>query len=129
MDGLTVAFLIALGFALLFAKMYFSLRASVSDIRRDAIQRSQAVTLGKVTEHLLPFLPDFDFDPRDARFLGSPVDLVVFDGLSNGDVKRIVFLEVKTGRSALNPRERCVREAVQSRQVEWVELRAAVQGV
>ncbi|HEV8263627.1 MAG TPA: Holliday junction resolvase-like protein, partial [Gemmatimonadales bacterium] len=33
-------------------------------VRLDAIQRSQAVTAGKVFEQLVPYLPNFPFDPR-----------------------------------------------------------------
>ena len=92
-------------------------------IRQQAIQQSQAVTLGKITEHFVPYLPDFVFNPKDARFLGSPIDFVVFDGLNEGEVKRIVLLEVKTGMSTLNTRERKIRDAVQSGKVEWMEIR------
>ncbi len=92
-------------------------------IRQQAIQQSQAVTLGKITEHFVPYLPDFVFNPKDARFLGSPIDFVVFDGLNEGEVKRVVLLEVKTGMSALNTRERKIRDAVQSGKVEWMEIR------
>ena len=53
-------------------------------IRQDAVQRSQATIAGQVHEQLLPYLPGFEFSPKDARFLGSPVDLVVFDGLDAG---------------------------------------------
>jgi predicted Holliday junction resolvase-like endonuclease len=94
-------------------------------IREDAIQRSQAVTAGKVHEQLIPYLPAFPYNPRDVRFLGSPVDLVVFDGLAEGRVRRIVFVEVKTGRAGLTHRERCVRDVIQERGVEWAELRVA----
>ena len=92
-------------------------------VRRDTLQRSLAVTAGKVFEQLVPYLPDFPYNPKDARFLGSPVDFVVFDGLNDGDVKRVVFVEVKTGASELSPRERRVRDAVRNAQVEWLELR------
>ena len=92
-------------------------------IREDAVQRSQAVTIGKVHEQLIPYLPEFRYNPKDARFLGSPVDLVVFDGLAEGQVRRVVFLEVKTGASALTARERQVREVIEAREVEWAELR------
>jgi len=93
-------------------------------LRRDAARRSAAVTAGKVYEQLVPWLPGFRFDPRDARFLGSPVDFVVFDGLSRGEVSRIAFVEVKTGRSDLSTRERRVREAIAAGRVEWIEHRA-----
>jgi len=92
-------------------------------VRRDTLQRSLAVTAGKVFEQLVPYLPGFPFNPKDARFLGSPVDFVVFDGLNDGDVRRVVFLEVKTGAAELSPRERRVRDAVRDAQVEWLELR------
>jgi len=94
-------------------------------IREDAVQRSQAVTAGKVHEQLLPYLPDFPFNPKDVRFLGSPTDLVVFDGLADGHVERVVFLEVKTGGAGLTARERSVRDAIQAREVEWLEVRVS----
>ena len=95
-------------------------------VREDAVQRSLAVTAGKVHEQLIPYLPAFPYNPKDARYLGSPVDLVVFDGLAEGRVRRIVFVEVKTGGAGLTGRERMVREAVREGEVEWVELRIAV---
>ena len=94
-------------------------------IREDAVERSQAVTIGKVHEQLIPYLPEFRYNPKDARFLGTPVDLVVFDGLAEGQVRRVVFLEVKTGASTLTVRERQVREVIEARAVEWAELRVA----
>jgi predicted Holliday junction resolvase-like endonuclease len=59
-------------------------------IRNDAIQRSQSVILGKVTEHLVPYLPTFTFNPKDARFIGSPIDILVFDGMDEGELREIV---------------------------------------
>jgi predicted Holliday junction resolvase-like endonuclease len=94
-------------------------------VREDTVQRSLAVTAGKVHEQLIPYMPAFPYNPKDARFLGSPVDLVVFDGLAEGRVRRIVFVEVKTGGAGLTGRERMVREAVREGEVQWVELRVA----
>jgi predicted Holliday junction resolvase-like endonuclease len=76
-----------------------------------------------VHEQLVPYLPEFGFNPKDARFLGSPVDLVIFDGLAAGAVRRVVFLEVKTGGAALTTRERQVRDVIDAREVVWAELR------
>ena len=107
------------------ASLYFlvwRLRYSAA-IREDAVQRSLAVTSGKVHEQLVPYLPEFGFNPKDARFLGSPVDLIVFDGLAAGAVRRVVFLEVKTGTAPLTSRERQVREVIEAGAVAWAELR------
>ena len=47
----------------------------------------------------------------------------MFDGLDDGELRRVVFLEIKTGGSALTGRERQVRDVVQAHQVAWEELR------
>jgi predicted Holliday junction resolvase-like endonuclease len=91
-------------------------------IRQDAIKRSESVTVGKITEHIVPFLPDFTYNPKDARFIGSPIDLIVFDGLSDGEVKKVVFLEIKTGLGSLSTRERRVRDAIEAGNVAWSVL-------
>lgn len=93
-------------------------------IRQDAVQRSQSVTIGKITEHLVPHLPSFPFNPKDVRFLGSPIDLIIFDGLNEEErngLRQVVFLEIKTGVSALTRRERWVRDAVRAGRVQWME--------
>ena len=90
------------------------------DIRADAIKQSAAVIRGKATEHLMPYLPGFGYNPQDARFLGTPVDFVVFDGLSEGELRRIVFVEVKTGKApALSVREKLVRRCIRAQSVSY----------
>jgi predicted Holliday junction resolvase-like endonuclease len=90
------------------------------EIRLDAIQRSSAVTRGIVTEHIVPYLPGFDLDPKDIRFLGTPIDLIAFRGLNNSvEEIEIVFIEVKTGGSVLSARERAVKKAVEQKRVSW----------
>lgn len=54
----------------------------------------------------------------------TPVDLVVFDGLYDGNLQQIIFVEVKTGPSAsLNKREREIRSAITDGKVKWLEIR------
>ena len=94
-----------------------------ANIRADAIKRSSAVVSGKVTEHLMPYMGIFPYNPKDARFLGAPIDLIVFNGLSDGNLQEIIFLEVKTGASSLSARERQIRDVVSTRRVSWREFR------
>ena len=61
-----------------------------------------------VSPHIVPYLPGFDLDPKDIRFLGTPIDLIAFKGLNGSEEIEIVFIEVKTGRSVLSARERAV---------------------
>ena len=90
------------------------------NIRKDAITKSEAVIKGKITEHLIPYFPDFPYNPKDARFLGTPVDLIVFEGLSEENVENIAFIEVKTGTTPnLSKRERAVRDCINQRKVTY----------
>jgi hypothetical protein len=91
-------------------------------------QRSRAVVSGQVSEHLAVYWPEFveQFNPRDAHYIGKPVDYLVFDGLDEGELLRIVFVEVKTGKAQLNRNERQVRRALEDGRVEWQMLRAPV---
>jgi predicted Holliday junction resolvase-like endonuclease len=92
-------------------------------IRKDAVKKSESVIQGKVTEHLIPYFPGFSYNPKDARFLGSPVDFIIFDGLSSGDLKKVVFVEVKSGKKpALSSRERMVRDCINNLAVSYVIL-------
>ena len=93
-------------------------------IRADAIHRSQSVIVGKVTEHLIPYLPKFNYNPKDVRFFGDPIDLIVFDGLNDGYIKEIVFIEVKTGKaSRLTRRQQEIRDAIKRGRIKWVSMR------
>lgn len=96
------------------------LKKAEARIRADAIKKSTAVVKGKVAEQLVPFGPEFGYNPRNARFLGSPVDFVIFEGLTEGDVTRVVFIEVKSGKYAhLSQRERQVRDAIENGECDY----------
>lgn len=68
--------------------------------------RSQATITGRVTENIIPYMPVFPYNPKDVRFVSSPVDLIVFDGAAEGALRDVIFLEVKTGNSSLAPVQR-----------------------
>ena len=94
-------------------------------VRREAVEGSRRVIRGQVSEQLAPYLGDFEFDPAGARFIGSPVDFVVFDGLADGELRSVVLVEVKTGAARLNERQRRIRDVIEAGEVDlaWRELR------
>jgi len=92
-------------------------------IRRDAIERSARTLSGKTLEKLVPFLENFTHDAHDIRWLGDPIDLVVFDGYSSGNPDKIVFCEVKSGGSKLTSGQKKIKELVESKKVKWEEFR------
>lgn len=125
MEYLVVGLLLGASIGAALVWLYSALASSrrTRDIRRDAISQSRAITRGQVFEQFAAYFPNFEFNPKDAQFLGKPVDFVVFDGLDDGEVERIVFVEIKTGNAALSTRERKIRDAIQRGRVEWRELR------
>ncbi|MDI6917727.1 MAG: Holliday junction resolvase-like protein [Thermoplasmatales archaeon] len=88
-------------------------------IRKDAVERSRAVLGGKFSEQLAPYFPDFNYDPTEVRFIGSPVDFIVFKGTGVNEPEEIVFVEVKTGKSNLSENERKLKEIVENKKVRW----------
>lgn len=91
-------------------------------IRQDAINKSTSVIMGKVTEHLVPYFFDFPFNPKEVRFIGSPIDLIVFQNLESGEPVEIHFVEIKTGNSGLSTRQKSIKEAVDNKRVFWRKL-------
>jgi len=85
-----------------------------------AVTQSRAVLGGKFTEQMAPYLPDFRYDPTEARFIGTPIDLVVFPGLATGDPQEIVIMEIKSGKSPqLTPQQRKIRQLIEDGMVRW----------
>ncbi len=80
-------------------------------------KKSSEVRLGHIAETLAPFLDQFDFEPEQCSFLGKPIDYVSF-----GD-DEITFIEVKSGNSQLNSKQRTIRDQVKNKQVNWKEIR------
>jgi predicted Holliday junction resolvase-like endonuclease len=87
---------------------------------KEAVSQSRSVLGGRFTEQLAPYLSGFHYDPTEARFIGSPFDLIVFPGLASGNPREIVIIEVKSGRNCrLTPSEQRIRELVEAGMVRW----------
>ena len=80
-------------------------------------KKSSEVRLGNIAETLAPFLDQFDFNPEECNFLGKPIDYISF-----GE-EEITFIEVKSGKSQLNSKQRHIRDLIKSKQVAWKEVR------
>jgi predicted Holliday junction resolvase-like endonuclease len=98
--------------------------------RADALDRARAVLKGKIGEQLAPLLPEFLelCNPSDARFIGSPIDYLIFRNMTCEEGQdlpmEIVLLDVKTGASAvLNKVQRRIQEAIEAGRVRFHTLR------
>jgi len=80
-------------------------------------KRSNETKHGKIFENLIPFSSSFPFDPAKFKFIGDPVDGVVFDD----DI--ITFVEIKMNKSNLSSKQRKIKELIKNKRVEWFEIR------
>ena len=93
----------------------------IPEQRADAINRSRASLGGKFSENLSPYFPDFPFHPTEMRWLGSPVDYIVFKGMDNDKIEELIFLEIKSGKSVLTAREKQIKKLIEEGKVSWKE--------
>jgi len=91
--------------------------------RKDAILKSRAVLGGHFSEQLAPFLPNFKYLPTECKFMGKPIDLIVFKGMDNKEIEEIVFVEVKSGKSKITSVEKSLKKAIENKKVKWEEYR------
>jgi len=112
---------LGLFFGFLFAKIFFY--QNIKGQRKDAVKKSRDVTLWYVHEKLAPILPNFPYNYKDLTFLGKWVDYVVFDGLSEWQLRQVVFLEIKSGGSRLNKNEQQIKNIVGARRVKHEVMR------
>lgn len=80
-------------------------------------KKSSEVRLGQISEQLVPFLDKFKYDPKNAHFIGMPIDYVVF----NND--EILFIEVKSGGSTLSKKQSEIKKLINGGKVRFETIR------
>jgi predicted Holliday junction resolvase-like endonuclease len=103
--------------------------------RRESVERSRSSLKGQIAEQMAPLLPGFRYRPADARFLGDPIDYVVFNGYTavrdeaaNARDLEIVLLEIKQGTSALTPFQRGIARSVEEGRLRFEVCRVLEDG-
>lgn len=91
----------------------------IPGLREDAIKQSRAVLSGQFSEQIAPYLPGFPYKPTEARFIGKPIDFVVFKGMDEKQINEIIFVEVKSGQSQLSDVEKTLKSAIEDKRVSW----------
>lgn len=92
-------------------------------IKLKSVSSSRRSLVGKFIEKFVPFLSKVPFAPSDMHFLGQPIDYIVFEGLREDKIRKVIFLEIKTGESKLTKREKSLKEAIARKKVYWKEIR------
>jgi predicted Holliday junction resolvase-like endonuclease len=115
LEWIFAAIALALAFFLfLFYRKAQSLQAELDELASK--KQSMSTRYGQITEQWLPLMDSFPYDPKQFRFLGSPIDGIAF----NDD--KIVFCEFKFADSKLTEKERNIKKLVEEGKVEWKEF-------
>ncbi len=124
---------LAVGLILLIAFVVHSSLARRDEIaaaRTQSVNQSRSTLKGRIAEQMAPLLPGFEYSPSDAKFLGDPIDYIVFDGLTaardgDGDLEAIelVLIDVKYGKADLSKYQRAIARAVEAGRVRFEVVR------
>ncbi len=91
--------------------------------RLDANLTQRAVIKGKISEEIAPLLNNFPYEMSCCKFLGQPVDYLIFPQMDQENIEEVIFLEVKSGDSVLNNRQRQIKKAIEEKRVKFEEFR------
>jgi len=112
------------------AELQLEHQQALSDAQKRSVNTSRAVLKGKMAEQFAPILPEFQYLPSDAKFLGDPVDYVVFDGYTDfrdgdgtADDIEVILLDIKSGGARLSKGQQAIAQAVREGRIRFETLR------
>ena len=101
--------------------------------QKRSVNTSRAVLKGKMAEQLAPILPEFPYLPSDAKFLGDPIDYVVFsgysefrEGIGQAEDIEIVFIDIKSGKARLTKGQQAIAQAITQGRVRFETVRIQI---
>lgn len=82
-----------------------------------------STNMGLILERMAPLLNSFRFNHNDCRSIFNPIDYVIFDGLTEtGTVKKIYFVDIKTGYASLSSRQKEIKSLILSNKVTFKKI-------
>ncbi len=123
MDTFTLITGLILGLVIGMAIMRIISLFEHKNIRKSALRGNRNQILGELYEKVLPVLPDFPYAPKDMVFIGKGCDYIIFDGLTDGHLREIIFLELKSGNATLSYNEKAIKGVLDRKKVRFSEYR------
>lgn len=91
-----------------------------------SVSSSRAVLKGKIAEQFAPIFPQFDYLPSDSKFLGDPIDYVVFNGYSefkeglvDASQIEVVLIDIKSGNARLTKGQQAIAQAIKQGRIRF----------
>lgn len=117
------------------AELELEHKQALLDAQKRSVNTSRAVLKGKMAEQFAPILPEFRYLPSDAKFLGDPVDYVVFDGYTDfrdgdgiAEDIEVILLDIKSGGARLSKGQQAIAQAVAEGRIRFETLRIDFEG-
>ena len=103
--------------------MESTVKEAVTKARKDSVKRQRSILKGQATEHLAPYI-NADYSPKDYKFMGDPIDYVIFDGMSDSPsdsntINKIIFMDIKTGTARLTKIQKKIKQTILEGKVEF----------
>lgn len=96
-----------------------------------SVQASRNTIKGQLAEQFFPFTDKCNFRPSDLQFIGKGFDFVGIIGYTDckdfdpslggkrPEIKEIVFIEIKYGKSKLSAHQALIKKAIDEKKVRW----------
>jgi predicted Holliday junction resolvase-like endonuclease len=112
------------------AELELKHQQDLTQAQKRSVNTSRAVLKGKMAEQLAPILPEFPYLPSDAKFLGDPIDYVIFngytdlrDGAGQVDDLEIILVDIKSGGARLTKGQLAIAEAIKQGRIRFETIR------
>lgn len=93
------------------------------DIRRTAIRQMNSHILDNISKELSIVKNNFAFNPKDIKFTGRFIDLIIFDGAADEELVNIYFIDIQrpgiTGKHTFKAK---VANAIKKGNVSFQEI-------
>ena len=99
-------------------------------VQSRSVNSSRAILKGRMAEQFAPIFPEFEYLPSDAKFLGDPVDYIVFNGYNafrDGDGRAdeidVVLIDIKSGNARLTKGQQAIADAIRKGRIRFETIR------
>lgn len=105
-------------------KLILSHKEEIANARRDAVKKSKDVIRGQISEEFVTMFPEFPYNMSDCKFSGSPLDYIVFKGMSSlrdgeeGEIE-VVFADVKVNTAQRSKVQNGIKKAIEEGRVRF----------
>lgn len=87
--------------------------------------RQEALSIARTID---PIFTPKGLDPRDARVICHPIDYLVFDGMQENTMNRILFLDRQRPDTLSNSLQTSIAKTIESGNYEWRTVRVQESG-